>query len=156
MTMHGLEPLFINKRILIKFHMKKVIATPKAPAAIGPYSQAIYANDTVYVSGQLPVNPATGEMPATIEEQTRQSLTNIANILEAAGLTCDDVVKTTVLLADIADFGAMNAVYAEFFENDKPARACYQVAALPKAAKIEIEAIAFYNAPESEDTTIGE
>jgi len=130
--------------------MKKVIASPLAPAAIGPYSQAIMANDTLYISGQLPVIPATGEMPASIEEQTRQSLTNIGNILKEAGLGYDDVVKTTVLLADIADFGAMNAVYAEFFQNQKPARACYQVAALPKAAKVEIEAIAFYDVPESE------
>ncbi|MBQ0044419.1 MAG: RidA family protein [Bacteroidales bacterium] len=127
--------------------MKKIIATPKAPAAIGPYSQAIYANDTLYVSGQLPVNPATGEIPATIEEQTRQALTNIGNILEAAGLGFNDVVKTSVLLSDINDFAAMNAVYAEFFPEDKPARVCYQVAALPKGAKTEIDAIAFYNMP---------
>ena len=122
--------------------MKKVIATPNAPAAIGPYSQAIYVNGTLYVSGQLPVVPATGSMPESIEEQTRQSLTNIGAILEGAGMSFDNVVKTTVLLADISDFGAMNAVYAEFFKGYKPARACYQVAALPKAAKVEIEAVA--------------
>lgn len=123
--------------------MKKIIASPKAPAAIGPYSQAILANDTLYVSGQLPVNPADGQMPAGIEAQTRQSLENISSILEEAGFTFNDVVKTCVLLSDIADFGAMNAVYAEYFTGDKPARMCYQVAALPKGAKVEIDAVAF-------------
>lgn len=122
--------------------MKKVIASPAAPAAIGPYSQAILANDTLYVSGQLPVVAADGSMPEDIAAQTRQSLTNIGYILEEAGMSFNDVVKTTVLLADINDFAAMNAVYAEFFTGDKPARACYQVAALPKAAKVEIEAVA--------------
>lgn len=122
--------------------MKKTIASPKAPAAIGPYSQAVALNGTVFVSGQLPVNPADGTMPATIEDQTRQSLTNIAAILDEAGLTMSDIVKTTVLLSDLADFGAMNAVYAEFFHADKPARVCYQVVALPKGAKVEIDAIA--------------
>ena len=122
--------------------MKKIISTTNAPAAIGPYSQAIELNGMVFVSGQLPVNPADGSMPESIEEQTRQSLTNIGAILQEAGLTFSDVVKTTVLLADINDFAAMNAVYAEFFKDLKPARACYQVAALPKAAKVEIEAIA--------------
>lgn len=122
--------------------MKRTIASPKAPAAIGPYSQAVELNGTLFISGQLPVNPADGSMPATIEEQTRQSLQNIGAILEEAGLCFNDVVKTTVLLADIADFAAMNAVYAEFFPESKPARACFQVAALPKAAKVEIEAVA--------------
>lgn len=122
--------------------MKKVIASPAAPAAIGPYSQAILASDTLYVSGQLPVVTADGSMPEDIAAQTRQSLTNIGYILEEAGMSFNDVVKTTVLLADINDFAAMNAVYAEFFTGDKPARACYQVAALPKAAKVEIEAVA--------------
>lgn len=122
--------------------MKKTIASPKAPAAIGPYSQAVALNGTVFVSGQLPVNPADGTMPATIEDQTRQSLTNIAAILDEASLTMSDIVKTTVLLSDLADFGAMNAVYAEFFPADKPARVCYQVVALPKGAKVEIDAIA--------------
>ena len=122
--------------------MKKVIASPAAPAAIGPYSQAILANDTLYVSGQLPVVAADGSMPEDIAAQTRQSLTNIGYILEETGMSFNDVVKTTVLLADINDFAAMNAVYAEFFTGDKPARACYQVAALPKAAKVEIEAVA--------------
>lgn len=122
--------------------MKKVISTPKAPAAIGPYSQAVELNGTLFVSGQLPVNPADGTMPESIEEQTHQSLRNIGAILEEAGMAFSDVVKTTVLLADINDFARMNAVYAEYFTNLKPARACFQVAALPKAAKIEIEAVA--------------
>lgn len=122
--------------------MKQTIATDKAPAAIGPYSQAVNLNGTLYISGQIPVNPQTGSMPDGIEAQTRQSLQNIGAILEAAGLSFNDVVKTTVLLADIAHFAAMNAVYAEFFTLDKPARACFQVAALPKGALVEIEATA--------------
>ena len=124
--------------------MKKVIATKQAPAAIGPYSQGIEASGRmIFVSGQIPINPATGNIEAeTIEEQTRQSLTNIQHILEAAGAGMSDVVKTTVLLADIADFVAMNGVYAEFFKGDCPARAAFQVAAIPKGAKVEIEAIA--------------
>lgn len=122
--------------------MKKVISSPLAPAAIGPYSQAIDLNGTVFVSGQLPVIPSTGEMPSTIEEQTRQALKNIGAILEEAGLSYNDIVKTSVLLSDLADFAAMNAVYAEFFPESKPARVCYQVVALPKGAKIEIDAVA--------------
>lgn len=122
--------------------MKKIIATNGAPAAIGPYSQAVELNGTLYVSGQLPVDPATGIMPQGIEAQTEQSLKNIGAILEAAGLTYNDVVKTTVLLADMADFGAMNAVYAWFFTQDKPARVCFQAAALPKNALVEIDAVA--------------
>ncbi len=119
------------------------IHTPNAPAAIGPYSQAVKAGSTVYISGQLPIDPATGEFAgADITAQTRQSLTNLRSILEAAGCTIADVVKTTVLLSDIAEFAAMNAVYAEFFAEPFPARAAYQVAALPKGAKVEIEAIA--------------
>ena len=122
--------------------MKKTISSPLAPKAVGPYSQAIELNGTLFLSGQLPLDGATGTMPDGIEAQTRQALTNIAHVLDAAGLCLDDVVKTTVLLADIADFGAMNAVYAEFFPGNKPARVCYQVAALPKGAKLEIDAIA--------------
>lgn len=122
--------------------MKQIIMSEKAPKAVGPYSQAVCLNGTVYVSGQLPVNAETGAMPETIEEQTRQSLTNISAILQAAGLQMNDIVKTTVLLDDIKNFGAMNAVYAEFFPADKPARVCYQVAALPMGAKVEIDAIA--------------
>ena len=123
--------------------MKEVIHTSNAPAAIGPYSQAIKAGGAIYVSGQLPVDPATGAFADdTIQEQTRQSLTNIKNILACAGADMSDVTKTTVLLQDIADFGAMNEVYAEFFTEPYPARAAFQVAALPKGAKVEIEAVA--------------
>lgn len=122
--------------------MRKTIATAKAPAAIGPYSQAVNLNGTVFVSGQLPVNPADGTIPAGIELQTRQALDNIGAILNEAGLTFNDIVKTTVLMADLKDFAAMNAVYAEYFPADKPARACFQVAAVPKDALLEIEAIA--------------
>ena len=121
----------------------KAVHTPNAPAAIGPYSQAVVAGNTVYVSGQLPIDPATGAFAgADIASQTRQSLTNMKAILEANGMTMADVVKTTVLLADIGEFAAMNGVYAEFLAEPFPARAAYQVAALPKAAKVEIEAIA--------------
>ena len=121
----------------------KAIHTPNAPAAIGPYSQAVAAGNTLYISGQLPIDPATGEFAgADIVSQTRQSLTNMKAILEANGMSMADVVKSTVLLADIAEFAAMNQVYAEFFSEPVPARAAYQVAALPKAAKVEIEAIA--------------
>lgn len=122
---------------------KKVIATENAPAAIGPYSQAVIAGNTVYVSGQLPINPATGEFAGSdIKAQTKQSLTNIKNILVQAGLGMESVVKMTVLLKDINDFNAMNEVYKTFFEKDFPARAAFQVAKLPKDALVEIEAIA--------------
>ena len=123
--------------------MNKSIHTDNAPAAIGPYSQAIQAGNTIYVSGQIPIDPAKGEFAGTdIATQTRQSLTNIKNILAAAGADMSHVVKTTVLLADIADFTAMNEVYAEFFEEPSPARAAFQAAAIPKGAKVEIECIA--------------
>ena len=123
--------------------MKKIIHSNAAPAAIGPYSQAIEANGLLFISGQLPVDATTGEFAgADIASQTRQSLENIRHILREAGLNMDAVVKTTVLLQDIADFGAMNQVYAEYFQSDCPARAAFQVAALPKGALVEIEAIA--------------
>ena len=122
--------------------MKRIIATSDAPAAIGPYSQAVETNGILFVSGQLPVNPITGEIPSGIEAQTRQSLENIMAILKQAGLGPDNVAKTCVLLQHISDFAAMNAVYAEFFPADKPARVCYEVAALPKGALVEIDAIA--------------
>ena len=122
--------------------MKRTIASPKAPAAVGPYSQAVELNGTLFVSGQLPAVPLTGVFPEGIEAQTRRSLDNLGYILEEAGLTFDDVVKTTVLLDDIKNFAAMNAVYAEYFKGDKPARVCYEVAALPKGAKVEIDAVA--------------
>jgi len=122
---------------------KKVISTTNAPAAIGPYSQGIAAGDTIYVSGQLPIDPATGAFAGDdIASQTEQSLKNIQSILEEAGCGMDRVVKTTVLLKDIKDFGAMNEVYAKFFTGDCPARAAFQVAALPKDALVEIEAVA--------------
>ena len=123
--------------------MNRSIHSDKAPAAIGPYSQAVQAGNTVYVSGQIPIIPEKGELTeGGIEAQTRQSLTNISNILAAAGYSMKDVVKTTVLLADIADFAAMNAVYAEFFEEPYPARAAFQAAAIPKGALVEIECVA--------------
>ena len=123
--------------------MKKQISTTNAPAAIGPYSQAIEANGMVFVSGQLPVDPATGEFAeGGIKELTRQSLTNMKNILAEAGLTMDKVVKTTVFLADMADFAAMNEVYASFFEGVAPARSAVAVKTLPKGALVEIECIA--------------
>lgn len=120
------------------------IATADAPAAIGPYSQAIRAEGaSINVSGQLPIDPATGVFAGDdIQSQTRQSLANIRAILAEAGATMADVVETTVLLTDIAEFGAMNEVYAEFFEAPYPARAAFQVVALPKGAKVEIKAVA--------------
>ena len=120
----------------------KAIKTNMAPAAIGPYSQAIEANGMVFLSGHLPINPQTGEMPEGIEAQTRQSLTNARAILAEAGLTMSDVVKTTVLLANIADFAAMNAVYSEFFSEPFPARSAFAVRDVPKGALVEIECIA--------------
>lgn len=122
--------------------MKRIVKSPNAPAAVGPYSQAVEAGNTLYVSGQLPVDPKTGKMPEGIEAQTRQSLENIRAILAEAGYAPEDVVKSTVLLADIADFGAMNGVYAGFFAEPFPARVCYQVAALPMGARVEIETVA--------------
>ncbi len=123
--------------------MKQIVNTDKAPAAIGPYSQAIEVNGMVFTSGQLPLNPATGAFPEGIAEQTRQSLTNVKAILEQAGLTMDSVVKTTVFLSDMNNFGAMNEVYATFFsEGSFPARSAVEVARLPKDALVEIEAVA--------------
>lgn len=120
----------------------KAIKTEKAPAAIGPYSQAIEANGFVYASGQLPINPLTGQFPEGIKAQTRQSLENARAILAEAGLTMANVVKTTVLLANIEDFAAMNEVYAEFFSEPFPARSAFAVKAVPKGALVEIECIA--------------
>ena len=121
----------------------KALSTTKAPAAIGPYSQGIEAGGFVYVSGQLPIDPSTGEFAeGGIQAEARKSLTNIRNILAEAGLGMQNVVKVTVLLADIKNFAAVNEVYAEFFEAPYPARSAFAVAALPKGANIEIEAIA--------------
>lgn len=123
--------------------MKKVISTLTAPAAIGPYSQAIQVGNLVFASGQIPIDPATGSFVAGgVKEQARQSLTNVKAILEEAGLTLDNVVKTTVFLADMNDFADVNAVYAEFFAEPYPARSAVAVKTLPKGALVEIEVIA--------------
>ncbi len=120
----------------------KQISTSNAPAAIGPYSQALRTGNMMFVSGQIPVDPATGLMADTIEAQAAQSLTNLKNILAAEGLSMKNVIKTTVFLADLSDFAKVNAVYETFFEAPYPARSCVQVAAIPKGAGVEIECIA--------------
>ena len=120
----------------------KVISTNKAPAAIGPYSQALDLGNLVFVSGQIPVNPATGTMPEDVQDQARQSRANLKAILAEAGLSMTDVVKTVVFLADLNDFAAVNEVYAQAFAEPFPARSCVQVAGIPKGAKVEIECIA--------------
>ena len=123
--------------------MSKKIDTPNAPAAIGPFSQAIEANGMVFVSGQLPIDPNTGVFAGSdIVSQVKQSLTNIASVLKEAGLEMSDVVKTTVLLQNMSDFTAMNEVYASFFKEPYPARAAFEVVKLPKGALVEIEVIA--------------
>jgi 2-iminobutanoate/2-iminopropanoate deaminase len=123
--------------------MKKVIKTTKAPAAIGPYNQAIQVGNLVYTSGQIPIDPATGNfVEGGIKEQTRQSLLNVKAILEEAGLTMSDVIKTTVFMADMNDFSDMNAVYSEFFPEPYPARSAVAVKTLPKGALVEIEVVA--------------
>ncbi|MGM9678082.1 MAG: RidA family protein [Butyricicoccus sp.] len=122
--------------------MKNVISTPNAPAAIGPYSQAIETDGYLFTSGQIPINPATGEVEGTtIEEQAEQVMKNIGAVLEAAGLDFSHVVKTTCFLADLADFAAFNAVYGKYFPEAAPARSCFAVAGLPKGAKLEVETI---------------
>ena len=125
--------------------MKQIISTSNAPQAIGPYSQAVEANGFVFISGQIPINPANGQIPEGIEAQTEQVMRNIGAILEAAGLSYANVVKTTVLLQNIADFGTMNGIYAKYFTTDCPARAAFEVSALPKGALIEVEVIAAKN-----------
>ena len=123
--------------------MKKVIKTTKAPAAIGPYNQAIQVGNLVYTSGQIPIDPATGNfVEGGIKEQTRQSFLNVKAILEEAGLTMSDVIKTTVFMADMNDFSDMNAVYSEFFPEPYPARSAVAVKTLPKGALVEIEVVA--------------
>ena len=123
--------------------MKKVISTKMAPAAIGPYSQAIQVGNLVYTSGQIPIDPATGVFAdGGIKEQTRQSLTNVKAILEEVGLSMSNVVKTTVFMADMGDFAEMNAVYAEFFSEPYPARSAVAVKTLPKGALVEIDVVA--------------
>lgn len=123
--------------------MKEQIKTEKAPGAIGPYSQAIKWEKLIFVSGQLAINPKTGNVEGDIKSQTRQVLTNMGNILEASGSGLDCALKTTVFLADMNDFAAMNEVYGSFFTSSPPARSTFQVARLPKDGKVEIEAIAF-------------
>ncbi len=124
--------------------MKNEIKTDKAPKAIGPYSQGIEISGVVFASGQIPIDPSTGELnTGTIEEQTRLALNNLKAVLEAAGSSLDKAVKCTVFLQDMNDFSRMNAVYSEFFKPPYPARAAVQVARLPKDVKVEIEAIAF-------------
>lgn len=122
--------------------MRETIAAKNAPAAVGPYVHAVKTGDTLYTSGQLGLIPATGELPEGVEAQTKQSLENLKAVVEAAGMTMANIVKTTVFLADINDFAKVNAIYATYFEGEAPARSCVQVAALPKGGLVEIEAIA--------------
>ena len=123
--------------------MREIISTTGAPGAIGPYSQGVKANGMLFVSGQLPLDPATGAFPGSdITSQTRQSLTNVKHIVEAAGMTLADVVRVGVFLKDMNDFAAMNEVYAEFFTEPYPARAAFQAAGIPKGALVEIECVA--------------
>lgn len=124
---------------------KTAINSELAPSAVGPYSHANLAGDMVFVSGQLGLNPATGKLAEGVEAQAEQGLTNLKNVLEACGSSLDQVVKTTVFLSDIADFAAVNAIYAQYFTTDYPARSCVQVAALPMGAAFEIEAVAVRN-----------
>lgn len=121
---------------------KKVISTTNAPAAIGPYSQAIEVNGFIYASGQIPIIPATGELAVGIEAQAKQALTNVKAIMEECGLTMDNIVKTSVFIKDMNDFAKVNEVYATFFTGDYPARSCVEVARLPKDVLIEVEVIA--------------
>ena len=123
--------------------MIQTVSTEKAPKALGPYSQAIRAGGFIWCSGQIPINPATNSIEATtIEDQTRQSISNLKNVLEAAGSSLANVVKTTVFIKDMNDFAALNGVYAEMFGDTKPARSCVEVARLPKDVKVEIECVA--------------
>ena len=123
--------------------MKKIISTKSAPAAIGPYSQAVEAGGLIFISGQLPIDPATGELaPAEIKAQTEAVIKNLEGILKAEGLGLENVLKTTVFMADLSQFAQMNEIYGRFFANQPPARATVEVKALPKAALVEIEAIA--------------
>lgn len=121
--------------------MQKVISTDKAPAAIGPYSQAVEVNGFVFTSGVIPVDPATGIIPGGIEAQATQALTNITNLIEASGASVDKVIKTTVFIKEMNDFAKINEIYAKFFKEPFPARSCVEVARLPKDVLLEIEAI---------------
>ena len=121
--------------------MQKVISTDKAPAAIGPYSQAIEVNGMVFTSGVIPVDPQTGVIPATIEEQANQAFSNLRNLIEASGATIDKVIKTTVFIKEMNDFGKINEIYATYFKEPFPARSCVEVARLPKDVMLEVEAV---------------
>lgn len=122
--------------------MKKVIETKQAPAAIGPYSQAVEVNNTLFVSGQIPVDPSTGEIAEDIESQAKQSMTNLKAIIEEAGYQVSDIVRCTIFLTDLANFQTVNDIYGSFLEEPFPSRSCVQVAALPKGVQIEVDAIA--------------
>jgi 2-iminobutanoate/2-iminopropanoate deaminase len=129
--------------IYIEVNMKKIVVSDKAPKAIGPYSVAVQTGQMVYTAGQIGLDPSTGEIvPGGIEAETRQVLTNLKNVLEAAGSSLGDVVKTTVFLRDMADFAKMNAIYGEFFNQNPPARSTIAVAGLPKGGAVEIEVVA--------------
>lgn len=130
--------------------MKKVISTDKAPAAIGPYSQAIEVNNMVYTSGVIPVNPATGEIPEGAGAQAEQAFSNLTNLVEAAGSSMDRVIKTTVFIKEMNDFGTINEVYERFFPAPFPARSCVEVARLPKDVLLEIEAVALKQGPDKD------
>jgi 2-iminobutanoate/2-iminopropanoate deaminase len=132
--------IFLKGNLPLK---REIIATQKAPAAVGPYSQGVKVNDFIFTAGQIPLNPETGKLvEGGIEEQTRQVMENLANVLEAAGTGLDQVVKTTIFTTDLADFAAINQVYGSFFTGDPPARSTVQVAALPLGARVEIEVVA--------------
>ncbi len=120
----------------------KEVKTDRAPAAIGPYSQAIIAGNMVFTSGQIPVNPETGEIPESVEAQARQVFENIKNLLDASGTSIDNVIKTTVFIKNMEDFSAINKIYEDYFTQPYPARSCVEVAKLPKGVLIEVEAIA--------------
>mgnify|MGYP001404222487 FL=1 len=122
--------------------MNKMISAKNAPAAVGPYSHAVLAGNTLYTSGQLGLDPVSGELAAGVEAQAKQALENLRAVLETAGMDFQDVTKTTVFLSDMGDFAAINAIYAQYFTGGAPARSCVQVAALPKGAAFEIEAVA--------------
>jgi len=121
---------------------KEVIITPKAPAAVGPYSQGIKFGNILFLSGQIPINPATGDIPKSIEEQFHQALKNLQAVVEAGGSSLDRVLKVTIFLTDMNNFGTVNAVYSQYFKEDPPARSCIEVSKLPKGVDIEIEAVA--------------
>ena len=126
--------------------MKKIISTTNAPAAIGPYSQAVEVNGMIFSSGQIPVNPETGEIPEGIEAQAEQVMTNVKNLVEASGVSLDQVVKTTVFIKNMDDFATVNNIYSKYFQKDCPARSCVEVARLPKDVLMEMEVIALREA----------